>query len=208
MFLGIACLGLVIVLFAGIIGFVSVLSDNYSEITSFQALVRQQQSEIALLKQQVGDLQNADVANLTRQMAERDAQIADLTSQNAALEDEIASLTDQLVRNGSVELSREEKIRDSIMDYIEFNHPETARFMVGLVWTGGRVTQASLVGAEAYVYTSSGWKITLNYPVVQNPVYSVTADYSAPFIGIPYRVIWEGSWQNWRITEKSFVFAQ
>ncbi len=208
MFLGIACLGLVIVLFAGIIGFVSVLSDNYSEITSFQALVRQQQSEIALLKQQVGDLQNADVANLTMQMAERDAQIADLTSQNAALEDEIASLTDQLVRNGSVELSREEKIRDSIMDYIEFNHPETARFMVGLVWTGGRVTPASLVGAEAYVYTGSGWKVTLNYPVVQNPVYSVTADYSAPFIGIPYRVIWEGSWQNWRITEKSFVFAQ
>jgi cell division protein FtsB len=208
MLLRIACLILAVALSAVIIGFVTAMTNNYSQITGLQALTEQQQSEIDSLKQQVNDLQNADVANLTAQVAEKNAQIANLTSQNDALADEIVTLQTQLTQNGTAELTVQEKIRDSVMDYIKFNHPETAQFMSSLVWTGGRTTPATLVGAETYIYTSSGWKLTISYPVVPNPLYNVTADYSAPFTGIPYRVIWNGSCQNWQIKENSYVFAQ
>ena len=88
------------------------------------------------------------------------------------------------------------------------NHPETAQFMIDLVWTGGRVTPPNLVGAETYMYYSQGWNVTITYPVVLNPVYKVVADYSAPGISSPYRIIWNGTWQNEVINETSFIFAQ
>jgi hypothetical protein len=94
------------------------------------------------------------------------------------------------------------------MEYIKFNHPEISSFTKDLAWTGGRTTPPNLIGAETYVYTSDGWKFTINYPVVPNPVYNITADYSATSTAIPYRIIWEGLWQNWRINETSYVFAQ
>jgi hypothetical protein len=102
----------------------------------------------------------------------------------------------------------QEKIRDSVMNFIKSNHPETAQFIKDLAWTGGRVTPQNLVGAETYMYYSLGWNLTLNYPVVPNAVYTITADYSAVSIGIPYRVIWQGTWQNEVINETSYVFAQ
>jgi hypothetical protein len=102
----------------------------------------------------------------------------------------------------------QEKIRDSIMNFIKSNHPETAQFIKDLTWTGGRVTPQNLVGAETYMYYSLGWNLTLSYPVVPNAVYTITADYSAVSIGIPYRVIWQGTWQNEVINETSYVFAQ
>jgi hypothetical protein len=102
----------------------------------------------------------------------------------------------------------QEKIRDSIMNFIESNHPETAQFINDLAWTGGRVTPENFVGAETYMYYSLGWNFTLSYPVVPNAIYTIEADYSAVSIGIPYRVIWEGTWQNEVINETSYVFAQ
>jgi hypothetical protein len=102
----------------------------------------------------------------------------------------------------------QEKIRDSIMNFIKSNHPETAQFIEDLAWTGGRVTPQNLVGAETYMYYSLGWNFTLSYPVVPNAIYTITADYSAVSIGIPYRVIWQGTWQNEVINETSYVFAQ
>jgi len=94
------------------------------------------------------------------------------------------------------------------MDYIRLNHPETAQFMKQLNWTGGRTTPPNRIGAETYVYYSQGWSLTMNYPVVPNPVYTVTADYSDPFSAIPYRVIWQGTWQGGDIHETSYIFAQ
>ena len=102
----------------------------------------------------------------------------------------------------------QEKIRDAIMNFIKSNHPETAQFIKDLAWTGGRVTPQNLVGAETYMYYSLGWNFTLSYPVVPNAIYTITADYSAVSIGIPYRVIWQGTWQNEVINETSYVFAQ
>jgi hypothetical protein len=106
------------------------------------------------------------------------------------------------------EITPQEKIRDSAMNFIKSNHPETALFMKDLVWTGGTVTLANIVGAETYMYYSNGWNVTINYPVVPDTIYSIVTDYSAPSLGIPYRIIWVGTSQNEVIKETSFVFAQ
>lgn len=102
-----------------------------------------------------------------------------------------------------------EQVRDAVMEYIEANHPETAQLMGELVWTGGKV-ETGLLGAEIYNYESQGWNVTISYPVIVNPVYDVTVNYSVPdgVISIPYAVIWEGTWENGTITEADYVFAQ
>jgi hypothetical protein len=106
------------------------------------------------------------------------------------------------------ELTTQERIRDSVMNYIKSNHPETAQFMKDLVWTGGRVTPPNILGAEKFMYYSQGWNVTIDYHLVPNAIYNIVADYSAPYIGIPYRIIWNGTWQNEVIIETSYVFAQ
>jgi hypothetical protein len=94
------------------------------------------------------------------------------------------------------------------MSFIKSNHPESAQFMKDLVWTGGRVTPPNIVGSETYMFFSQGWNVTINYPVVPNTIYKIVADYSATSIGIPYRIIWKGTWQNEVTNETSYVFAQ
>jgi hypothetical protein len=108
----------------------------------------------------------------------------------------------------ATEASTQEQVRDAAMAYIQTNHPETAQFMQNLMWTGGRVDRGLIVGSELYTYTSGGWNVTMTYPVVPNPIYTVTADYKTQDMGIPYRVIWEGTWQNGAITETRYIFAQ
>jgi hypothetical protein len=113
--------------------------------------------------------------------------------------------------NQPPELSTPEQVRDDAMAYIKGNHPETAPFMNDLAWNGGRVTPTGLVGAETYTYLSQGWNVTITYPVVPNPVYAITADYSSTSTGdvsIPYRVIWQGTWENGSIVEINYTFAQ
>jgi hypothetical protein len=105
-------------------------------------------------------------------------------------------------------LSTQEQARNDVMAYIKAAHNETAQFMQDLSWTGGRVDQGLLVGSDLYTYISGGWNVTMRNPVVPNPIYTVTADYKAPGTGIPYRVIWEGTWQNGIITEIVYAFAQ
>jgi hypothetical protein len=108
----------------------------------------------------------------------------------------------------NLQLSTQEKVRDDIMNCIKSNHPDATQFINNLVWTGGRTTPPNLLGAETYMYYSQGWNVTINYPVVPNAIYTVKADYSAPSIGIPYRIIWQGTWQNETIKEASYTFAQ
>jgi hypothetical protein len=102
-----------------------------------------------------------------------------------------------------------EQVRDAAMCYIEANHPETAQFMDDLVWTGGR-EDTGLLGAEVCNFESQGWKVTIRYPVVESPIYDITANYSVPsgVISIPYAVIWEGTLENGTVTEVNFVLAQ
>ena len=109
------------------------------------------------------------------------------------------------------EFSTQEQIRDDAMSYIKANHSETAPCMENLAWTGGR-KPSSLVGAETYIYLSSGWNLTISYPVVANPKYEIKAEYSAVSapeeVSVPYRIVWVGTWQNGAIAETEYTFAQ
>ncbi len=107
----------------------------------------------------------------------------------------------------------QEQIRDSIMNYIKINHNQTAQFMQDLTWSGGKV-ETGLLGAEKYSYTTlisapgaAGWTVTLDYPVVLNPVYTVTANYTQTGVQTPYNVVWQGTWQSGTITETSYTFS-
>lgn len=108
----------------------------------------------------------------------------------------------------------QEQIRDSIINYIKINHNQTGQFMQDLNWTGGRVDQGLLVGSEKYNYTTltsalgtAGWTMTLQYPVVLNPVYNVSANYTQTGVQSPYEVAWTGTWQKGTITENSYTFV-
>jgi len=67
-----------------------------------------------------------------------------------------------------------------------------------------------VLGAETYTYQSQGRSINIKNPVVANPVYNITVDYSTVSDGasIPYSISWQGTWQNGCVTEASYVFAQ
>jgi hypothetical protein len=105
-----------------------------------------------------------------------------------------------------------ERIRDEIMEEIKVKHPETKQFIMDLSWSGGRVTLPNIVGAETHEYQGKGWIVTIEYAVTPNPEYSVTADYSVSrlpgYVGIPYRIVWQGTYRNGVISETSYVFAQ
>jgi hypothetical protein len=77
------------------------------------------------------------------------------------------------------------------MVYLAANHTGTIMVMDNLPWTGGR-QDTGLVGAENYVYTSGSWSCVIDYPVVPDPVYTVTLDYSK----FDVAVRWIGSYQN------------
>jgi hypothetical protein len=106
------------------------------------------------------------------------------------------------------QFTSQEEVRGSVMDYIASKHPETAGYMANLSWTGGRATPVKLIGAETYMYFAGGWNVTIQYPVVPNPIYQVSADYKAPGAGIPANVIWQGTYLNQVINETNYVFAQ
>jgi hypothetical protein len=107
----------------------------------------------------------------------------------------------------------QEQVRDLTMQYISTNHAETAQYMNSHTWTGGRTTPEGIVGGETYSYQNSGWNVTIHYPVVPNPIYSITVEY-APIQ--PYFtqatssnaiVSWQGTMQNGTITETSYEFS-
>ena len=101
--------------------------------------------------------------------------------------------------------------RDNVMTYIQTHHNETAQLMQNMQWTGGRV-DTQLVGAEVYVYTtlksvpgSAGWTVTLDFPVVANPTYTVTVNFIQSGVLEPAIIIWEGTWiQNGTVTETKY----
>jgi hypothetical protein len=108
----------------------------------------------------------------------------------------------------SMALSTQEQVRDTAMMYIQAYHNETTPYMQK-VWSGGRTTPEGLVGAETYTYVnagSAGWLVTIQYPVVLNPIYTVNATYSSPAnVGNP--ITWQGTLQNGTVTETAYTFS-
>ena len=71
--------------------------------------------------------------------------------------------------------------QDTFGSFLE-SHSELYQYLNFAGWAGGRATPEGLVGSETYSYfgvmynaTSiypTGWAVTIQYPVVPNPVYS------------------------------------
>jgi len=107
------------------------------------------------------------------------------------------------------EISTQAQLRDAVIQYIQTNHPETYQFLADTYWTGGKM-ETQLLGAETYAYSSQGWKLTIQYPIVPSPMYIITANYNIPSggISIPYAVFWQGTYSNGVFTETDYSFAQ
>jgi len=102
-------------------------------------------------------------------------------------------------------------VRDLAIDHIKRYHPETVDLLIHLTWSGGRNETGGSIGNEHYSYTNSGWIIEITFPVVSNPEYEIKADYSsirAGSVGVPTRIIWQGTYINGKITEKNYTIAQ
>jgi hypothetical protein len=95
------------------------------------------------------------------------------------------------------------QVRDQAMSYIKAHYSETAQYMQNLSWTGGDITPHGLVGASRYAYQSGSWNVTLQYPVVPNPIYTVNATYTSQGIIIN----WQGTIQDSNVTETSYEFS-
>jgi hypothetical protein len=71
-----------------------------------------------------------------------------------------------------------EAIRNQVMTTIVANHPSAEPLMTDLSWSGGK-QDATGLGSETYLCSSNnGWVIQLTCPVVANPAYDVSANYS------------------------------
>jgi hypothetical protein len=93
------------------------------------------------------------------------------------------------------------------MNYIGSQHRETAQYMQCLSWSGGLVS--NMFGTVTYEYVSNGWTVTMTYPIVNNPVYTVTVMYEKhTACSIPDKVIvnWQGEWQNAAIRQTYYSY--
>jgi hypothetical protein len=119
------------------------------------------------------------------------------------------ALPDETTDSPYSEMFSPEQIRDDVMEFIQTNHPDATVLMDNFEWTGGLV-ETGLLGAGLYRYESEGWTVEISYPIIPNPTYDVTVEYSVPsgVISIPYSLSWQGIWDNGTITENNYVFAQ
>lgn len=98
----------------------------------------------------------------------------------------------------------QEQARDLTLQYINAYHNETLLYMHDLSWMGGRMNQGMMVGSETYSYQSTGWNVTMQYPVVPNPIYNITADYT--LTGDTPAMMWQGTLQNGAITQTNYSY--
>lgn len=89
-----------------------------------------------------------------------------------------------------------ENIRDQAMLYLAANHTQTFTLMPKDHWSGGKV-DTGLLGAEYYLFATSEWEVSINYPVVLNPVYSIVCNYTSA------NLTWIGTYQDGVLDETS-----
>ncbi|MBM5804475.1 MAG: hypothetical protein FJZ49_00150 [Candidatus Verstraetearchaeota archaeon] len=91
------------------------------------------------------------------------------------------------------------EIRDASMNYIATHHEDAVPFMGLPSW--------SYLGNGTF--RSGGWTVVIKGDLSSA---SVTVDYSISFnpnyIGIPHRIIWEGSFAGGAVQEISYIHAQ
>ncbi len=89
-----------------------------------------------------------------------------------------------------------ENIRDQAMTYLAANHTQTFTLMPTDHWSGGRV-DTGLLGATNYLFTTSEWEVSINYPVVLNPIYTIVCNYTSA------NLTWIGTYQDGILAETS-----
>lgn len=106
-------------------------------------------------------------------------------------------------------LTPQEEALYSVSDYIEDNHVETEPFFEVTSWSGGEVPNPEgFVGSQTYKYIGIGWNITMQHPVVPNPIYSVNATYADPHDATGRVIVeWQGNWQDGVVTETKYVYT-
>ena len=119
-----------------------------------------------------------------------------------------ASINETVYTNSALPI--QEQVRNDIVNFLRTNHTETMGYLQNLEWTGGNITPEGLVGSVTYSYQSTGWNVTMTYPVVPDPIYTITAQYVSPVSQVtPEQTIfdWQGTWQNCTITETSYTYT-
>jgi hypothetical protein len=99
----------------------------------------------------------------------------------------------------SIYIMEPEDIRETVISYIKTNHSDAAPYIPSNIsWSGGRETPGGLVGHETYVYTGSGWNVTIEWNVVapENLTYEITVEYED--------ITWTGTIHKGTITETSY----
>jgi hypothetical protein len=105
--------------------------------------------------------------------------------------------------------------------YLLDTHNETQPYQQNILgWTGGAVPNPEgFVGSQTYRYSavgwnqtsmySAGWTITVQYPIVPNPIYNVNITSVWPHDASGSIIIdWQGTWQDGTVTETSYTHAQ
>ena len=92
--------------------------------------------------------------------------------------------------------------RDTAIDYILQTH-ELGAIPVPYSWETQNLIPG-LLGASNLQYTNGGWTITVSYPVVLEPTYTVDVNYTGE---VSFQ--WTGTVsQNWTIAETNFTVVQ
>lgn len=103
-----------------------------------------------------------------------------------------------------------------IFGYLLNDHSEVNQYFNFAGWLRERVTPEGLDGSETYRYSSvmynatsiypTGWVITVQYPVVPDPIFSGNITYTPS--GTTQKVIdWQGTSQNSTVTETHYSYT-
>jgi len=66
-----------------------------------------------------------------------------------------------------------EEARDAAVEYVLSNYPALSGVNVPQSWETNDLTPQGLVGSSKLEYTAKGWRVTVSYPVVWKPAYTV-----------------------------------
>jgi hypothetical protein len=94
------------------------------------------------------------------------------------------------------------------VNYLQEHHPETVPFFKITSWSGGLVPNPEgFMGSTTYKYIGIGWDLTIQYPVVPDPIYNVNATYTTPNSQSSSIIVdWQGTWHSGNITEISYSY--
>jgi hypothetical protein len=102
------------------------------------------------------------------------------------------------------QLSTQEQVRSDVVNDLRINHVETVQYLQSYDWFE---ESQSIPGSSTYSYFNQGWNITMQYPVVLNPTYTITANYTSQATPPQTIILWQGTWQNGTTTETSYSYT-